>query len=165
MKNKFIILSSILVMACSPNSLRAAVTNTQEQNSENLSKSLENNFEEMRKIMEKQSRQHREMLQNAFKNAEPNNSLSSKTTVNSNEDEDNYYYELQFAGVKKEEINVSLQDNILTFSATQKIEKNKKFNGANFYYSFAVGNFDRGVEPDIRRLEDRIIVKLKKDKK
>ena len=166
MKNKnFIILASILTMALSSTASMAATSNTQEQNSENLDKSIAKNFEEMRKIMEKQSQQHRERLQNAFKNPEPNNSTSSKTAVSSNEDEDNYYYELEFSGVKKEEINVIMRDNILTFSATQKLQKNKKFSGTNFYYSFAVNDFDKSVEPDIRRLEDRIIVKLKKNKK
>jgi HSP20 family molecular chaperone IbpA len=166
MKNKnFILLASILTIALTPTASRALINRTQVPNSENLDRSIANNFEEMQKIMEKQSQQHRERLQNAFKNSEPNNSLTSKTKVSSNEDEDNYYYELEFFGVKKEEINVAIHDNILTFSATQKVEKNKKFSGANFYYSLAAGDFDKAVEPEIRRMDDRIIVKLKKNKK
>ncbi len=166
----FIVLSTTLIIACSPtDSKQEAVAKTKEYDPfadfENLNKNFATHFEEMEKLMEKQRQQHRKLMQEAFKNADSKNSSLSSTSVKSNEDEENFYYELQFSGVKKEEINVALKDNILNFSATQKTEKNKKFSAANFYYSLTVGDFDRSVEPEIARLEDRIIVKLKKNKK
>ncbi len=166
----FIVLSTAFIIACSPtDSRQEASAKTKEYDPfadfENLNKSFAAHFEEMEKLMEKQRQQHRKLMQEAFKNADSKNSLASATSVKSNEDDENFYYELQFSGVKKEEINVALKDNILTFAATQKNEKDKKFVGTNFYYSFTVADFDKSAEPDVRRLDDRIIVKLKKNKK
>lgn len=169
-KLSFIVLSTTLMIACSPtDSKQEAAAKTKEYDPfidfENLNKSFATHFEEMENLMEKQRQQHRKLMQEAFKNTDSKNSLASSTSVKSNEDEENFYYELQFSGVKKEEINVVLKDNILTFSATQKVEKNKKFSSANFYFSLTVGDFDKSVEPEIRRMDDRIIVKLKKNKR
>lgn len=170
LKKAFIVLSTTLIIACNPTiPEQEALAKTKEYDAfadfENLNKSFATHFQEMENLMEKQRQQHRKLMQEAFKNADSKNSSLSATSVKSNEDEDNFYYELQFSGVKKDEINVALKDNILTFSATQKSEKNKKISGANFYFSLTVGDFDKSVEPDIRRLEDKIIVKLKKNKK
>ncbi len=63
-------------------------------------------------------------------------------TVNTREGDDAYYIEVDLPGVKKEDININVEDNTLTISGERKIEKEHKED--NFYKVESVyGKFER----------------------
>ena len=130
----------------------------------------------MQKRMNRAIKNHRQFFdQNNFPNNFP--SIEAKTSNSSNvklhEDDKNFYYELVFFGFSKDEINVEIKDNILTFQATKKtIEANassdkkaeeiKQQNTSSFSYSFLLNNFNNEKPADITKLDDKIIVKIAK---
>lgn len=63
-------------------------------------------------------------------------------SVNTREGEDAYYVELDLPGVKKEDINVDVNDNIVTISGERKINKEDK---EDDYYKVesSYGKFER----------------------
>ena len=86
--------------------------------------------------------------------------------VTAKQDDISYIYELSFAGFDKDNISISIKNNILTLSARQKEKSKSKqhqlYSDANFYYSFAVPKH-KG-KPDIVRKNNKIIVTLSKEK-
>ncbi len=63
-------------------------------------------------------------------------------TVNTREGDDAYYIEVDLPGVKKEDININVEDNTLTISGERKIEQEHKED--NFYKVESVyGKFER----------------------
>lgn len=126
-------------------------------------------MEEMEKRMNKVFIGHRKAIEEAFKKSEKSHIQNTNAQISSHEDEENYYYELNFSGFKKEEIKVLIKDNILTFSAQQKWNNEKKnqenYSSSDFYYSISVPKYDVKKEPEIIRAEDKIVVKLFKIKK
>jgi HSP20 family protein len=52
------------------------------------------------------------------------NTFSPKIDIS--EDEKNVYFEAEVPGIKKEDINISLEDNILTIKGEKKLYDNKK---------------------------------------
>jgi HSP20 family molecular chaperone IbpA len=108
-------------------------------------------------------------MENIFAQAQKNGELN-QTSVSSREDENFYYYELNFSGFNKEEISVKIENNSLTFAAQNKKEisqvkkedKNHKDSSSSFYYSFSLTQFDNKKEPKIIRQDNKIIVKLSK---
>jgi len=57
-------------------------------------------------------------------NFDYNNTFSPKIDIS--EDEKNIYFEAEIPGIKKEEINISLEDNILTIKGEKKFSLEKK---------------------------------------
>lgn len=118
-------------------------------------------MQEMQKRMDKVFSDHQEYMAKAF--AESKKSNATKTSIAQKEDDDNYYYELNFAGFKKDDVVVSLKDDILTFSAAKKSdEKAKEQYASNFYYSFSVPQRNEKIEPQITKEDNKVIVKLAK---
>lgn len=62
--------------------------------------------------------------------------------VNEKEDEKAYYVEVDLPGVKKEDINVEVKDNVLTISGERKFKKEEKDKGYVRTESF-FGRFER----------------------
>ena len=62
--------------------------------------------------------------------------------VNEKEDEKAYYVEVDLPGVKKEDINVEVKDNILTISGERKFKKEEEDKGYKRVESF-FGKFER----------------------
>jgi hypothetical protein len=120
-------------------------------------------FAQIEKHMEEQKKQHQKLIVEALKEAKKNPN-SSQTSLISGEDEENYFYQLNFKNINSNEILVALEGNNLGFSYSKKQESNQQKSSSNFYYSFFVKNFDESIKPEITRLEDKIIVKLKKEK-
>lgn len=121
-------------------------------------------MEMMEKRMNKVFIGHRKAMEEAFKKAEKNSGQVTKAEISNHEDADIYFYELSFSGFKKEEIQVLIKDNILTFSAQQKLnneKKNQEFHSSSdFYYSFLVPKYDVKKAPEIIREDNKILVKL-----
>ena len=96
--------------------------------------------------------------------------------VNTREDENNYYIEVDLPGIKKEDVEISLKDNVLTISGERKFKNEVK---EEDYYKIesAFGKFSRSFtlpeNADIENIEAKaengvleiIIPKVKEDKK
>jgi HSP20 family molecular chaperone IbpA len=130
-----------------------------------------NIFEEMTAMEERMNdifARHHQYMKQAFKQAVSNSSNAKNTNIIAKEDSENYQYELNFTGFKKEDIIVNVKNNLLTFLAKQeKIDKNKDNNfksASNFYYSFLIPADLANKEPEILRQENKITVKFKKKK-
>ncbi len=110
-------------------------------------------------------RSHNQYMMNVSNKIQKDQKIS-KSEVISKQDNENYCYELSFSGFKKEDVNVGIKDNILTFRAENNHEnsgKNQKsYSSLNFYYSFLVPDYDHSAEPEIIRNDDKITVKFKK---
>ena len=85
------------------------------------------------------------------------NSISTFTpNVNTREDEKGYYIEIDLPGVKKEDINIDLNDKILTISGERKFKKEVKKEN---YYKIETdfGKFERSFsipeDADIDNIE------------
>jgi len=121
-------------------------------------------FEEIRHMRREFNREFRRHIHNwdhAFRRNyyRPNN---VDTKIVQQETKDEYIYELNYKGFKKEDIFVEIKDKNLIISA-QKDEKTAKFDSfSNFYYSFYVPDFDKKTKPDISRENSRITITLKK---
>jgi len=85
------------------------------------------------------------------------NAISTFTpSVNTREDEKGYYIEIDLPGVKKEDINIDLNDKILTISGERKFKEEVK---KEHYYKIetAFGKFERSFtipeDADIENIE------------
>jgi len=85
------------------------------------------------------------------------NAISTFTpSVNTREDEKGYYIELDLPGVKKEDINIDLNDKVLTVSGERKFKEEVK--KENYYkIETAFGKFERSFsipeDADIDNIE------------
>jgi len=76
--------------------------------------------------------------------------------VNTREDENNYYIEVDLPGIKKEDVEISLKDNVLTISGERKFKNEVK---EEDYYKIesAFGKFSRSFtlpeNADIENIE------------
>ncbi len=108
---------------------------------------------------------HRKRMNEMFE--EVQKSSASKSEVIQRENDDSYFYELDFSGYKKEDIIVGVKGNVVTFTAENKRageERKNSYSSSSFHYSFLVPQYDTGKEPEITRLDGKIIVKLGKIK-
>jgi len=123
-------------------------------------------LQEMQKRMDETFRNNQQLIQEAIRSAENGDSKAAKINASSKEDEKNYYYEISFTDVKKEDVIVEIKNNNLTFRAQTKQEiqgkKGLSTKNLNFYYSFFIPQYDEKQEPEIAREEGKIVVKLKK---
>ena len=64
---------------------------------------------------------------NNFEVSNKNSSISSfLPTVNTREDDNAYYVEVDLPGVKKEDIDITTEDNVLTISGERKLKEESK---------------------------------------
>lgn len=94
-------------------------------------------FNELRKSFEQLSRTF-----NALEDQELQKDIQFIPAVNTREGDDAYYIEVDLPGVKKEDINIDVHDNILTVSGERKIEKERKDDEFYRVESF-YGKFER----------------------
>ena len=78
-----------------------------------------NPFAELEEI----SREFNRVLNSA---KEESNNLAFIPTVNTREGDDAYYIEVELPGIKKEDINIDVNDEVLTVSGERKIEEESK---------------------------------------
>lgn len=123
-------------------------------------------MEAMEKRMNEVFKANHEYMKAAFDKASKNNTNINQATISSKQDDNFYYYELNFSGFNKQDIMVGVKDNILTFSAQNKkesVDKKQEISASsNFHYSFMVPEYDQKKEPEIIREDNKIIVKLNK---
>lgn len=97
---------------------------------------------EMEKRIDQEFINHQKHMREIFEKAQKNSDQSNVSKVLSHEDSENYYYQLDFSGFKKEEIIVAVKDNVVSFSAESKRsedKKNQSFNSSSsFHYSFSI---------------------------
>jgi HSP20 family molecular chaperone IbpA len=111
-------------------------------------------MEEMRREMDARFARHRAQMDRLFHET----SKTHSATINRTETKEHYIYELHFSGYDKEDIQISMQDKTLTFSAN----KGDKTSNSNFYYSFYLGQYDQKTKPHIIRKHNKITVKIEK---
>ena len=120
----------------------------------------------MEKRMNDVFRAHHEYMKSVFDRAAKGNAEINQANVFLKEDNNFYYYELNFSGFKKQDVAVGIKDNILTFSAQSKKEqdnkKQKSQSSSNFHYSLMVPEYNSKKDPEIIREDNKIIVKLSK---
>jgi HSP20 family protein len=123
-------------------------------------------MDNMKKKINQAFQAHQKHMVDVMKEAQKNGANVSKTSVSNREDDQNYYYQLNFSGFKKEDVAVEIKDNVLTFSAKNEQEnddKKQKFSSASsFKYSFSVPEYNTKKEPEIVRENDKITVKFAK---
>ena len=127
-------------------------------------------MEEMQKKMKIIFDNHQKQLQTLQKEFDKTGNKPSKSKINFSEVDDGYIYELTFSGFQKEEVVINVENNnLLIFANNQKnvgLElENKKETVNSFYYSFSLPDFDRNKQPEIMKLENKIIIKLIKNPK
>ena len=127
-------------------------------------------MEEMQKKMKIIFDNHQKQLQILQKEFDKTGNKPSKSKINFSEVDDGYIYELTFSGFQKEEVVINVENNnLLIFANNQKNSglelENKQESVNSFYYSFSLPDFDRSKQPEIMKLENKIIVKLIKSPK
>ncbi len=79
--------------------------------------------------------------------------------VNEKEDEKAYYIEVDLPGVKKEDINIEVKDNVLTISGERKFKKEEEDKGYKRVESF-FGKFERRfslpADADVEKIEAKV---------
>ena len=123
-------------------------------------------MEAMEKRMNDIFKANHEHMKAVFDQASKGNVQMNRAAISTKEDNNFYYYELNFSGFNKQDIVVGIKDNILTFLAQSKKEnkdkKQKSESSSNFHYSFLVPEYDLKKDPEIIREENKITVKLSK---
>ena len=94
-------------------------------------------FQNMQKTFEYMNR-----LMQSIESAAEAPAVDFVPAVNTREADDAYYIEVDLPGVKKEDINIDVKDNILTISGERKVEEERKED--DFYRVESVyGKFER----------------------
>ena len=131
-------------------------------------------FDEMHERMEQAFKNHRQIMRQAFEenNKILDNSKSSKiqASLQHFEDEKSHNFELKFAGIKPEEINVLIEKNYLIFSSKKADIVSTKdgetltqsSSNADFYYANYLPEYDEKISPEIIKNNEKISVKLLK---
>ena len=84
----------------------------------------------------------REQFERVLNSQKEDRDLAFTPTVNTREGDDAYYIEVDLPGVKKEDINIDVDDNTLTISGERKLKEEHKED--NFYKVESVyGKFER----------------------
>ena len=129
-------------------------------------------FTEFDEVMYGAFKHHRKMMRQAFEknNKILENSKSSKiqASLQHFEDEKSHNFELKFAGIKPEEINVLIEKNYLIFSSKKaeivsvknEIQSTQSSSSADFYYATNLPEYDEKISPEIIKTNEKISVKL-----
>ena len=131
-------------------------------------------FDEMHERMERAFKNHRKIMRQSFEENGKiiDNSKISKiqASLQHFEDEKSHNFELQFSGIKPEEINVIFEKGYLVFSSKKaEIVSTKDDNqsaqsssSADFYYASYLPEYDEKISPEIVKNNEKISVKLLK---
>jgi HSP20 family molecular chaperone IbpA len=126
-------------------------------------------FREMDKVEDRMNEafnDHRKYMAKVFEDVDKNGGNVSKASVSTREDQDNYYYELNYSGFKKDEVSAEIKNDMLNFTAENKKENNDKKQraslGSSFHYSFSLPKYNAKKAPEITKTDDKITVKLSK---
>jgi HSP20 family molecular chaperone IbpA len=105
---------------------------------------------------------HRKSMNKAFEQMDKSDANQSKTSVSTKEDDKFFYYELSFAGFKKDEVLAEVKDGELKFSGESKTDEKNTKSHQNFLYSFSTPQTKAKKEPEIIKQDNKIIVKFSK---
>ena len=131
-------------------------------------------FDEIHEKMERAFKNHRKIMRQSFEENGKiiDNSKISKiqASLQHFEDEKSHNFELQFSGIKPEEINVIFEKGYLVFSSKKaEIVSTKDDNqsaqsssSADFYYASYLPEYDEKIAPEIVKNNEKISVKLLK---
>jgi len=82
-------------------------------------------------------------------------------TVDIEETDNNYIVTLELPGMKKEDVKISFQDDILSVSGEKKIENEEKDNGNYHYFERRFGKFERSFRINSDIISDKIEATMK----
>ncbi len=116
----------------------------------NIIRRTYNPFAELEALAE----QFNKVLQNTKE--EESKDLAFIPVVNTREADDAYYIEVELPGVKKEDINIDVNENTLTISGERKIKEEHKddvFYKVESYYGKFERNFELPEDADLDNIE------------
>lgn len=132
-------------------------------------------FEAMHRSMERAMKRQRQMMEQAFKemnddDKDRKNFSRVQASLNHYQDEKFHNFELNFSGIKPEDISVVVEKNYLIFSSKKAEISATKDDGkalqatssADFYYATYLPEYDDKIAPEIIKNNDKISVKLAK---
>ena len=131
-------------------------------------------FDEMHEKMERAFKNHRKIMRQSFeengKIIDTSKISKIQASLQHFEDEKSHNFELQFSGIKPEEINVIFEKGYLVFSSKKaEIVSTKDDNqsaqsssSADFYYASYLPEYDEKITPEIVKNNEKISVKLLK---
>ncbi len=131
-------------------------------------------FDEMHEKMERAFKNHRKIMRQPFeengKIIDTSKISKIQASLQHFEDEKSHNFELQFSGIKPEEINVIFEKGYLVFSSKKaEIVSTKDDNqsaqsssSADFYYASYLPEYDEKIAPEIVKNNEKISVKLLK---
>ena len=113
---------------------------------------------------------HHEMRQRLYNWPKSKILNSSTTSISNHEDEKFVYYQLNLDGFDKEDVTVKIADNYLSFLANKSQNKESEDENSqliaksksNFLYSFALPQNIDVKNPDIEKVDGKIIVRFRK---
>jgi HSP20 family protein len=111
-----------------------------------------NPFAELEALAEQFNR----VLQTTRRDEEVANDIAFVPAVNTREASDAYYIEVELPGVKKEDINIDINDNTLTISGERKVKEEHKedtFYKVESYYGRFERSFALPEDVDVEKIE------------
>ncbi len=128
-------------------------------------------FTEFDEVMHGAFKHHRKMMHKTFEENVDSSKISKiQASLQHFEDEKFHNFELQFSGIKPEEINVLIEKNYLVFSSKKaeivsvknEIQSTQSSSSADFYYATNLPEYDEQITPEIVKNNEKISVKLLK---
>ena len=131
-------------------------------------------FDEMHEKMEREFKNHRKIMHQSFeengKIIDTSKISKIQASLQHFEDEKSHNFELQFSGIKPEEINVIFEKGYLVFSskkaeivsAKDDNQSAQSSSSADFYYASYLPEYDEKIAPEIVKNNEKISVKLLK---
>jgi len=131
-------------------------------------------FDEMHERMERAFKNHRKIMRQSFeengKIIDTSKISKIQASLQHFEDEKFHNFELQFSGIKPEEINVIFEKGYLVFSSKKAeivstkddIQSTQSSSSADFYYASYLPEYDEKIAPEIIKNNEKILVKLLK---
>ena len=131
-------------------------------------------FDEINERMERAFKNHRKIMRQSFeengKIIDTSKISKIQASLQHFEDEKSHNFELQFSGIKPEEINVIFEKGYLVFSSKKAeivstkddIQSTQSSSSADFYYASYLPEYDEKISPEIIKNNEKISVKLLK---
>ena len=128
----------------------------------------------MHEKMERAFKNHRKIMRQSFeengKIIDTSKISKIQASLQHFEDEKSHNFELQFSGIKPEEINVIFEKGYLVFSskkaeivsAKDDNQSAQSSSSADFYYASYLPEYDEKISPEIVKNNEKISVKLLK---
>lgn len=136
-----------------------------DENSEGIFAEMNEMQKRMNEIF---ANQHKQMAKIFLDGSRKKNIKSENSSVMTKQDDNFYYYELSFSGFDKDKVLVSMKNGFLTFAANKdgefKDKKSESKNASSFRYSFSIPAYNEKIDPEITKMDDKIVVKFAKKK-